>query len=122
MHMLSFPAKRNFNPAAISNGLAQQWNNPTDVFSVLLILGGGVVAKAIVQLAGSRVAPVAFSFGMCIACLYGWVAYSVPALVNLIGDNELMPAADCPYKVFNAYNGLMCDTFSWAFDQLVRDF
>ncbi|KAI1354725.1 hypothetical protein F5Y01DRAFT_272548 [Xylaria sp. FL0043] len=106
--------KPSFNPAASSSALAQQWNNPSDVFSVLLIIGGDILAKAIAQLAGSRVTPVAFSFG--------WVAYSVTALVNVVGDNRLMPAADCPCKVINAHNGLIRDNSSWVIGRLVRDF
>lgn len=46
-----------------SHEFSEQWKNPSDVFSVLLILGGDVVARALAQLAGSGIAPVAFSFG-----------------------------------------------------------
>lgn len=42
---------------------AQQFENPKDIFSILLLVGGDVVGRAIAQLAGSRLAPVAFSFG-----------------------------------------------------------
>lgn len=44
--------------------LSSQWSNPSDVFSILLILGGDVVGRALAQLAGGWVTPVAFSFGM----------------------------------------------------------
>jgi hypothetical protein len=40
-----------------------QWRNPNDVFSVLLIVGADVVNHAIAQLAGTWLTPVAFSFG-----------------------------------------------------------
>jgi hypothetical protein len=40
-----------------------RWSQPTDIFSVLLILGGDVVNKALAQLAGGSVTPVTFSFG-----------------------------------------------------------
>jgi len=41
-----------------------QWLRPGDVFSVLLILGGDVIARALSQLAGGVFTPVTFSFGM----------------------------------------------------------
>lgn len=50
-------------PGLASGQFRDQWENPSDVFSVLLILGGDVVSRALAQLAGSRVTPVAFSFG-----------------------------------------------------------
>ena len=54
---------RSFDPQLPSDELSDQWKNPGDVFSVLLILGGDVVARALAQLAGSRFTPVTFSFG-----------------------------------------------------------
>jgi hypothetical protein len=55
--------RRNFDPGEPSREFWAQWKNPGDVFSVLLILGGDVVGRALAQLAGSRLTPVAFSFG-----------------------------------------------------------
>jgi hypothetical protein len=55
--------RRKFDPGVPSGEFSDQWKNPGDVFSVLLILGGDVVARALAQLAGSPVTPVAFSFG-----------------------------------------------------------
>jgi hypothetical protein len=55
--------RRSFDPGEPSNAFWTQWKNPGDVFSVLLILGGDVVARALAQLAGSPITPVAFSFG-----------------------------------------------------------
>jgi hypothetical protein len=52
-----------FDPGQPSSDFSAQWENPGDVFSVLLILGGDVVARALAQLVGSRITPVAFSFG-----------------------------------------------------------
>ena len=56
-------ARRGFAPGAASRDFSAQWKNPGDVFSVLLILGGDVVARALAQLSGSKITPVAFSFG-----------------------------------------------------------
>ncbi len=55
--------RRIFAPGSASSGFSAQWMNPSDVFSVLLILGGDVVGRALAQLVGSRITPVAFSFG-----------------------------------------------------------
>lgn len=55
---------RDFDPSQPSNDFQNQWKNPDDVFSVLLILGGDVVARALAQLVGLGIAPVAFSFGI----------------------------------------------------------
>lgn len=54
---------RSFDPGLPSQELSDQWKNPADVFSILLILGGDVVGRALAQLAGNRITPVTFSFG-----------------------------------------------------------
>ncbi|KAL7626116.1 hypothetical protein AAE478_002886 [Parahypoxylon ruwenzoriense] len=105
---------RAFDPGLPSNEFTDQARNPTDVFSVLLILGGDVVARALAQLAGSGVTPVAFSFG--------WVAYAVTAVVSAVGENKLMPNADFQCKVINGENGFVRDNYSWIIGRLVRDF
>lgn len=46
--------------------LRAQWTNPTDIFTILLIIGGEVVQVAMGQLCAGPVpflTPVAFSFG-----------------------------------------------------------
>jgi hypothetical protein len=65
------------NPQTVQNYLFVQWHNPGDILSLLLILGPDIVKTAVGQLAGRIVVPVAFSFG--------WVAYSVSALLSSIG-------------------------------------
>lgn len=64
----------------VSHLLLSQWRNPSDILSVLLILGPEIVQRAVAQLAGRRVTPVAFSFG--------WVAYATRALLNTFGGNS----------------------------------
>ena len=54
---------RELDPGVSSEEFRNQWKHPHDVFVVLLILGGDVVGRALAQLAGSWVTPVAFSFG-----------------------------------------------------------
>lgn len=53
--------------------LKQQWIRPTDVLSVLLLLGGEIVNRALAQLAGGAITPVAFSFGAILSHHFqGW--------------------------------------------------
>lgn len=65
-----------------SNDLSSQWRDPSDVFSVLLILGRDVIRMALVALSGRVITPVAFSFG--------WVAYAISALLSVISENRLV--------------------------------
>jgi hypothetical protein len=64
-------------PKTTTDYVSAQWVNPADIFSVLLLLGPGIVQQAVAQLAGHQVTPVALSFG--------WVAYSVNALQAVVG-------------------------------------
>lgn len=46
--------------------LRDQWRNPSDIFTILMILGGDIVQVAIAQLCAGPVpflTPVSFSFG-----------------------------------------------------------
>lgn len=61
---LKHMSRANFDPGTPSRDFSNQWTNPGDVFSILLILGGDVILRAIAQLAGSWVVPIAFSFGI----------------------------------------------------------
>ncbi|EXJ58362.1 hypothetical protein A1O7_05787 [Cladophialophora yegresii CBS 114405] len=106
--------RRNFDPGEPSSEFWAQWKNPGDVFSVLLILGGDVVGRALAQLAGSRLTPVAFSFG--------WVAFAVTAVVSAVGENKLMPLPDCACKVINGESGYVRENTSWIIGRIVRDF
>ena len=56
--------RRSFDPGLPSDEFTVQWTHPSDVFSVLLILGGDVVGRALAQLAGQPLTPVTFSFGI----------------------------------------------------------
>ncbi|KAJ8585867.1 hypothetical protein M405DRAFT_392351 [Rhizopogon salebrosus TDB-379] len=96
--------------------LNSQWHNPRDILSILTIIGGDVVQRAIAQLAGSGpfcLTPVAFSFG--------WVAYSFSILLSAIGEGRLMPPSDCPSIVVNAKTGYVRTNNSWPLGRLLRD-
>ena len=106
-----------------TTALTTQWDNPSDIFALLLLLGGDVVQKAIGQLAGVRfhlfkrsirITPVAFSFG--------WAAFAFLALINTVGINRLMPEPETPLTVINCENGFARSNRSWVLDRLVRDY
>lgn len=59
--------------------LKLQWHNPTDILSFLLLLGPDVIQRAIAQQVGHNITPIAFSFG--------WVAYSLGALISVFGGD-----------------------------------
>ena len=129
--------QRTFSENVSASEFSAQWKSPSDIFSVLLILGGDIVSRALAQLAGSRLTPVAFSFGtrflslVCYAFEYltssfniilGWVAFAVTAVVAVVGEKKLMPPADFPCKVINGEAGYIRDNRSWIIGRLVRDF
>ena len=62
-----FLEARDFDLDAPSAAFKGVWSSPSNyAFTILLLLGGDVVARALAQLAGSRITPVAFSFGMSV--------------------------------------------------------
>jgi hypothetical protein len=102
-----------------------QWQDPGDIFSLLLLVGGDVVQKAIAQLAGVRyripwigqtvyLTPVAFSFG--------WVAYAFTSLAAVLGDHRLMPIPDTDIQIVNCENGYARTNNSWILGRLLRDY
>jgi len=104
--------------------LRSQWQNPGDIFSLLLLVGGDVVQKAIARLVGVHAkvlgtgqqiyfTPVAFSFG--------WVTYAFISLASMLGDHRLMPEPDTGILVINCNNGYVRDNYSWVLGRIVRD-
>jgi len=68
-----FLKARDFDLNAPSAAFEAQWASPTNyAFTILLLLGGDVVSRALAQLAGGRFTPVAFSFGMFVSYLCGF--------------------------------------------------
>lgn len=98
----------------ISQTIQDTWQNPSDTLTILLIIGGDVIIKALAQLSGRSFTPIAFSFG--------WVSYSFNTLMNVWGDGRLVPPPDYPAKVINAENGYVRDSKSWVLGRLLRDF
>lgn len=106
-----------------------QWHSPSDILSLLLILGPEVVQRALAQLVGTYYVPIGFSFG--------WVAYSFNALLAIAGgkvdtrspqslltyeDGQLMPEADCQALVVTAQSGHYRINKAWIIGRLLRDF
>ncbi|ROV95736.1 hypothetical protein VMCG_07628 [Cytospora schulzeri] len=94
--------------------LAAQWRNPSDILSVLLLVGPDVIKSAIAQLAGRALTPVAFSFG--------WVAYAPIALLSSFGDGRLMPESESTLLVIEPESGHSRQTRNWILGRLWRDF
>ena len=115
--------KMNSTPSSTRVQLNQQLVNPSDILSLLLLVGGDVVQRAIAQLFGFYVesfrnkvylTPVAFSFG--------WVGYAFTSLASVVGDKQLMPSQpDNPSKVINCDTGYARINRSWLLGRLLRD-
>ncbi|KAL0262558.1 hypothetical protein SLS55_001526 [Diplodia seriata] len=69
--------------------------------------------KAVAQLRGRHIAPVAFSFG--------FVSYSFTSLLSAIGDGRLMPMSDCPSLLINLSSGYSRANNSWILGRILRD-
>lgn len=92
--------------------LSAQWASPSDISTVLMVIGGDVVQKALAQATGKWLSPVCFSFG--------WVSYTFMALVAVLGDGRLLPAPDHPVRVFNLTTGNVHNRH-WGLGRVVRD-
>lgn len=104
--------------------LRSQWANPGDILSILLLIGGDIVQKAITQLVGHKIrlpgtktylsiAPVSFSFG--------WATYAFSNLLAAVGSMRLTPTSDCPCILVNCSNGFIRENRSWVLGRLLRD-
>jgi len=101
-------------PTTVSGFLENQWRNPSDILSVLMLLGPDIVQKAIAQNSGRVITPVAFSFG--------WVAYAAASLLRVFGDGRLMPDADMANTtIIGAVSSHSRGTKTWVLGRLLRD-
>jgi hypothetical protein len=113
------------NPSGPDDQLRSQWSNPGDILSLLLLIGGDIVQKALAQFVGVSlqffnrgpslmITPVAFSFG--------WVAYAFTSLLSIVGDGTLMPDPDTDSIVINCSNAYVRENHSWILGRLLRDY
>ncbi|KAJ8080957.1 hypothetical protein PM082_017792 [Marasmius tenuissimus] len=103
--------------AAHLPALRDQWKNPDDILSILMVIGGDIVRSALSQLASSHsrfFTPVAFSFG--------WVAYSFSAILSAVGSRRLVSDPDCRCTLIDVESGYSRDVNSWVVSRLVRDY
>lgn len=119
--------------AGTSYWLHSQWTNPNDIFTILSILGGDVVRKAIGQLAAGPVpyfCPVSFSFGWVRILVWptSWprlmrrqVPFAVSAMLSAFGDDRLMPPPELECVLINANSGCARTNRSWLLAHLLRD-
>ncbi|KAF2716395.1 hypothetical protein K431DRAFT_341988 [Polychaeton citri CBS 116435] len=80
-----------------------QWKNPSDISTVLSIVGES----------GRSISPVAFSFG--------WVG-NVSMMFTIIGNESLMPQPDYSAIVINAKTGYVRHNGSWVLGRMLRDY
>jgi hypothetical protein len=93
--------------------LKAQWRKPTDIFNILLVVGGDIVRMAYAQLSGRWICPVPLSFGA--------VAFAYNLLFITFGKGQLMPSNDTPCLVINLEEGNSRECRSWVLGRLWRD-
>ena len=99
-----------------TSSLYSQWTNPSDILSLLLLIGGDVIQCALAQQVGDILpTPVVFSFG--------WVAYAFITVLSSVSNGQLMPEnPDCSAVVFSTAFGYPRANKSWILGRLLRDF
>jgi hypothetical protein len=93
----------------------RQWKLPSEILSVLLLVGSDVVQTALAQQAGNSVLPVVFSFG--------WLPYMVSGTLGVAAGRALMPdQPDFPVTMINVKSGYTRENQSWVLGRVFRDF
>lgn len=100
----------------MSSSLYSQWTNPSDILSLLLLVGGDVIRCALAQQVGDDLpTPVVFSFG--------WVAYAFVTVLSSVSNGQLMPdSPDCSAVIFSTKFGHPRVNQSWILGRFLRDF
>lgn len=101
----------------VSSQIIAQWSQPSDILSLLLLVGGDVIQRALAQQAGGHnplPTPVVFSFG--------WVAYTFLGLLAAVGDKTFLPSPEFPAVVFSTQWGYHRTNNSWVVARLLRDY
>lgn len=113
---MRFPLLSRSYDGSVDFQFSQQWSNPSDILSILLLVGGDVIQRAIAQQSGHLLpTPVVFSFG--------WVAYAFTALLSVFGEGKLMPTVpDTRSFVINGKSGHVRENSSWIIGRVLRDF
>lgn len=90
-----------------SSEFRAQWSEPSDIFSLLLLLGGDVIQTAL----ATPQTPVAFSFG--------WVACTVSAMLASIGRASRPPSPKIASNIIDLRSGWTISNESWLLGQVV---
>ncbi|KIW62680.1 hypothetical protein PV04_10833 [Phialophora macrospora] len=108
-----------------SDELSRQWRNPSDTLSLLLLIGGEIVQRAVAQLFGVHVKPAKWCpriYLTPVAFSFGWVGFAFMSLSSIIGDKQLMPAEpDGSSIVVNCDTGYTRTNRSWLLGRILRD-
>ncbi|PSK45289.1 hypothetical protein B9Z65_2429 [Elsinoe australis] len=105
--------------------IVSQWSNPSDIFSLLLLVGGDAVQKAIARLVGLRI-PISWSGGTLIinpvAFSFGWVSYAFISLTAALGDHRLMTRPENDVLVVNCGDsGYVRTSNSWILGKILQE-
>ncbi|KUL89159.1 hypothetical protein ZTR_03704 [Talaromyces verruculosus] len=100
--LLPHQFRRNFDLSVPKGEFLDQWVNPSDIFTALLILGGEVMG--------------------CPVDILGWVVFSVRSALSALARKGILPEADFECIVVNAKPGWITANRSWVIGRLWRDF
>ncbi|KAI1110851.1 hypothetical protein F5Y14DRAFT_336844 [Nemania sp. NC0429] len=110
----------------MSSELNKQLNNPKDILSLLLLIGGDVVQRAIAQMFGVSIQPLSHGpkiYLTPVAFSFGWVGYAFTSLAAVVGDKQLMPETpDGNAVIINCSNGYTRTNRSWLLGRILRDY
>ncbi|KAI1196162.1 hypothetical protein F5X97DRAFT_305970 [Nemania serpens] len=110
----------------MSTELRKQLQNPKDILSLLLLIGGDVVQRAIAQMFGVCIQPLSHGpriYLTPVAFSFGWVGYAFTSLAAVVGDKQLMPGTpDGNSIVINCSTGYTRTNRSWLLGRILRDY
>ncbi|KAI1160127.1 hypothetical protein F5B18DRAFT_541723 [Nemania serpens] len=110
----------------MSAELRKQLTNPKDILSLLLLIGGDVVQRAIAQMFGVCIQPLSHGpkiYLTPVAFSFGWVGYAFTSLAAVVGDKQLMPGTpDGNAVVINCSTGYTRTNQSWLLGRILRDY
>lgn len=98
------------------DSIQKQFSGPSGIVSVLLLLGGDIIQKAVAQMTGPEhyyFTPVAFSLG--------WASYAFNSVAYALGDGIFLPAPEFPATVISIGSGDRRENRSWVIGRLLRD-
>ncbi|KJK76167.1 hypothetical protein H634G_08573 [Metarhizium anisopliae BRIP 53293] len=92
--------------------LQKQFTNPQGIASILLLIGGDIIQKAIAQLACN--APPSVPYFTPVIFTYGWVSYAFISVANAFGSADYFPKPDSPATVVTVASGDRRENQSWV--------